>query len=340
MVICRNTAKYTATLRRRVPVVDPFRRRRVHRAARSLVGDKAWEGDATGRDIAGLCLLRSLWLAKETRRACQRGAREAGAMAARGALESTLVGLYALYVPEAADAFTADMGKSFLSVLGGPVIDSLNDGFLKKIRDQLGTNGVPRSMPAVVKAAIEAGGGRGLGSFPGDRYDPLSKLVVHTTPLSLARHVNYRNATTRRRPRSGPSTSYLVDQSEGSVGLLAAEIAGRGHPDYELFRGYAIAHLSRQSRPIFRLAVHLFFSQIRYRKLPIVISEVRKLWRSVNANVAITEQMVKPLVEALIHLTGDPGLVDTDTMVQAILSYQSQHTYTNNIESDRRTDGG
>ena len=254
-----NVARFRAWL----PLTDPIRRARVRRAARRLVGRKAWAGDeATGRELAGLALLRCARLATEARRASAAAANEAAGMAARGALEAALTGIYALYHPAAAEEFAGEVRRGMTTLVAGPVGDILGDEFIGMATAEMVEGSVPRSMAKLVEAAIEGGGGPGLARLPRELYQPLSTLVVHTSTVSLARHVNYRRLTTRRRPGGGPSPRWLSHLAEGSVGLLASEIAGQSHPDYGLFSSYALSHFNRVRPPLLRFGWRIVLGNV------------------------------------------------------------------------------
>jgi hypothetical protein len=80
-----------------LPHPDPRRRSKARRAALRLVDGVSWPGDdATPAQVAGLALLRLLWLQREAHR-CSPRQTEASALLARASIETCITGLYWLH---------------------------------------------------------------------------------------------------------------------------------------------------------------------------------------------------------------------------------------------------
>src|SRR4051812_45141854 len=107
-------------LRGVLPYPDLPRRVRVRRRARILATSNPLPHDeeqVTGEDLARLALLRLLFLQRETRRAVRTRQREAAALVARTGIETCILGLWCLYVPDAASRLRASEYKTAAAML-------------------------------------------------------------------------------------------------------------------------------------------------------------------------------------------------------------------------------
>jgi len=243
-------------LRGLLPYPDPFRRRRVRKAARRLVVCDPWPADdaITGPDVAQLALLRLLWLQGQTRRASRGRHRESAVLLARSSLETCILGLYCLHCPDAvADLRAANIkaGGKMLAVLGtAGVIPQ------EVINQALAALGPRREGPTVraMTKLIDAETGGTVEAALYDRlYVPTSTYFVHSNAASLLRHVKADGSLTYHPivPWARRSPIHLAD---GCVGLLAGAVAHADGAPINLFLTYAETHHARTMMPLLVMA--------------------------------------------------------------------------------------
>lgn len=287
-LICLNVASF-----------DPLRRRQVRAAAKRLVPAKAWATkDATADEIARVALLRVLFLQRETHRAARHVEGEASAMLARASIETTISGLFCLYVPGAEKLFEGEMSKRTKRLFAGIAEDAgmavvLDDAFA-----QFGSSGLP-SVTGMVKKIVANGGAAGVGSLHTDFYDQVSTLYMHGGPLGLSRHVHPRHEATRERPYPAWSRRSAAHISDAMVGLLAAAIAGDDHPDIALFRTYEQTHFQVAWKPLAFVARGLTIARVDYRYLPDMIHVIRRLRTKRKAGKPLAKADIEEVIAKL-----------------------------------------
>jgi hypothetical protein len=307
-----------------VVALDPLRRRRVRTAAKHLVPTKAWATkDATADEIARLALLRVLFLQRETRRVARHGGAEASAMLARAAIETAISGLFCVYVPGAEGLFEGETSKRTKRLLTGFAEAKGMAEVLDQAFAQLGSGKLP-SVTAMVEQIKANGGAPSIGSLHTDFYDQISTLYIHGGPLGLIRHVHPRTGATLERPYLAWSKRSAVHIADAMVGLLAAEIAGDGHPDSALFRTYAQTHFRVTWNPLAFLVRRLMVTQVDYRYLPDMIRLVLHLMAKLRLGQPLAKTDIEEVIGKLCLLTqldpDDPSLTPFSTAIQARLN--------------------
>ncbi len=287
-LICLNVASF-----------DPLRRRRVRAAAKRLVPTKAWATkDATADEIARVALLRVLFLQRETRRAARHVEGEASAMLARASMETAISGLFCIYVPGAEKLFEGEMSKRTKRLFAGITEAAGIAGMLDDALAHIGSSKLP-SVTGMVAQIVANGGAAGIGSLHTDFYDQVSTLYVHGGPLGLSRHVHPRSEATRERPYSAWSKRSAVHISDAMVGLLAATIAGDGHPDSALFRTYEQTHFRVTWKPLAFVARGLMAARADFRYLPDMIHVVRHLRAKLKAGEPLAKADIEEVIAKL-----------------------------------------
>ena len=283
---------------------DPFRRRRLRAAANRLIPAKAWAAnDATAEEIARLCLLRVLFLQRETRRAARHAEREAAAMLARASIETAISGMFCIHVPGAEKLFNGEGAKRTKRLLAGVTQETDMAGMFDQAFAQGGSDKLP-TVTGMVEQIKENGGGAGIDSLHTNFYDQISALYVHGGPLGLLRHVHPKTQRTRERPYSVWSARSAVHTSDGMVGLLAGTIAGKGHPDFTLFVEYETAHLRVTWTPLAFIVRGLIATRVDLRHVPAMIGLVRRLAAEARAGGSLTEADVDEVIARLKLVTG------------------------------------
>ena len=310
-LICLNVASF-----------DPLRRRRVRAAAKRLVPTKAWAtADATADEIARLALLRALFLQRETRRAARHVEGEASAMLARASIETAITGLFCIYVPGAEKLFEGEMSKRTKRLFAGITEAAGMAGMLDDALAHIGSSKLP-SVTGMVEQIVANGGAAGIGSLHADFYDQISTLYIHGGPLGLIRHVHPRTEATRERPYPVWSRRSAVHISDAMVGLLAATIAGDGHPDSALFQTYEQTHFRVTWKPLAFVTRGLMLSSVNYRYLPDMIRVVRHLVAKQKAGEPLPKADMEEVVAKLgLLLSLDP---DDQTFVPLADSFLTE----------------
>lgn len=251
--IIKRLAPYLrATIRGVMPCPDLISRYRMRRAAAKLVTVRTWpEMEATSAECAQLAMLRLLWLQRQTHRAVRGRHREAAAMLARASVETLLLGLYCLRVPEA------------VSQLHASNLKALGDGFAyleetdivpaQVIRDCMARLGEPSrrhlDVWGMVTAIDKANGNNMARSIYRRLYTPLSNFTVHASGGTLLRHVR-RDGELGRRPSRSWNRRSPARVADFAAGLLAADLAQRVAIPHQKLLSYADKHIDRTLMPM------------------------------------------------------------------------------------------
>lgn len=320
-------------VRSALPYWDPFRRRRVRRAARQLVECSPWPGDdATAMDVAQLALLRLLWLQRETRRAARWRQSEAAALLARTSIETCLTGMYCLYAVDPVQQLRGDNAKSLGRMLGYLVSDGglTPDVVAEAVRSLAGS---PGPYPNVKQMADKVASGTGE-AFATDMYDrlyvPTSTFFVHARGLALLRHIN-RDDTLLDRPEFPWTMRSAVRTADACVGILAAFIARRTRDGKAVgpFLEYANAHMKRSMTPLAMAGARGILRSVKWRRAPggaRVLLDLRRYYASGQAasdppevREARTREGYEKLLEVIGIKASDPGM-------KAVLDHFAQVT--------------
>jgi hypothetical protein len=234
-------------LRGVLPYPDPVRRARVRRRARNLAARDPWPQDeaaATGLDYATLALLRTLALQRATRRAVRNRDREGAALLARTSMETCILGLWCVHIPEAADRLRAAELKvapamlTFVSYTG-----LIPDTLIKHAVDALGQ---PKQLPTVRSMAeqIDEKTGATLAI-------PLVRRGVPARVASLHPCIQLGAAAARqpRWPPDDPARKLVDSPGTGSPRRRVRRSARRGHRGAEGDIGGAVCAVSPRSTP-------------------------------------------------------------------------------------------
>jgi hypothetical protein len=291
-------------IRLNIAAFDPIRRRRVRAAAKRLIPAKAWATtDATADEIARVALLRVIFLQQETRRAARHAETEATAMLARASMEAAISGLFCTYVPGAEKLFEGEMAKRAKRLLGGLAEGADMAGVFDQAFAQLGAGKLP-TVTGMVEQIKANGGGAGIGPLHTNFYDQVSTLYVHGGPLGLIRHVHPKTQATRERPYSAWSKRAAVHISDAMVGLLAAAIAGKDHPDSAFFEEYETTHFRVTWTPLAFITRCLMATRVERRYVPDMIRLVRRLTIKARAGEPFTEVDVEEVIVKLNLVAG------------------------------------
>jgi hypothetical protein len=244
-------------------------------------------------------------------------------MLARAAIETAISGLFCVYVPGAEGLFEGETSKRTKRLLTGVAENEGMTGVLDDALAPLGSRKLP-SVTGMVEQIKANGGAPDIGSLHTDFYDQISTLYIHGGPLGLIRHVHPRTDATRERPYSAWSKRSAVHISDAMVGLLAAEIAGDGHPDSALFRTYAQTHFRVTWKPLAFVVRRLMVTQVDYRYLPDMIRVVLHLRAKLKMGEPLAKADCEEVIGKLCLLTrldpDDPRLTPVITAIQARLN--------------------
>jgi hypothetical protein len=267
-------------LRGVLPYPDPVRRVRVRRRAWNLAARDPWPQDeaaATGLDYATLALLRTLWLQRATRRAVRNRDREGAALLARTSMETCILGLWCLHIPEAADRLRAAEIKAAPAMLTfvsytGLIPDAL-------IKQAVRALGEPQKLTDVRAMAeqIDAKTGATLAIHLYDAvYRPASHYFTHASSSALLRHVSPQGRRTIR-----PANSWIrrapVRLADACVGLLAGAIAGQKGTSAELFVRYAEGHAARLMPPLLATIGKAMVHKLNVASVLRMVKQARKV---------------------------------------------------------------
>jgi hypothetical protein len=256
-------------LRSSLPYPDPLRRRRIRKAARSLITRTQWPGDnATPEDVADLALLRLLWLQRQARRASRVRQIEATALLARACIETCIAGLFWLYADDPIARMHGNNARSFRRMMAYIADDDLiSPGLVEDVANSFGgRTDLPRllDMAEIVAAKTEE-------SFATDvyfrLYVPLSTLFAHPSGLALLRHVKPDDQLAEGPMRVWTIRSAL-HTSDACMARLALAIAERRHCAGAPFVRYANAHIHRSITPVFVMTSRSIVRGLRWSKAP------------------------------------------------------------------------
>jgi hypothetical protein len=262
-----------------LPCPDLVSRYRMRRAARRLVTLRTWPGmDATSAQASQLAMLRLLSLQRQARRAVGGRHREAAAMLARASVETLLLGIYCLRVPEAVAQLQAGNSKALGDALA--YVEEVDIVPAEVIRQCAARLGEPsrRYLGAwdLVEAIDKANGNTGARSIYRRFYVPLSNFTVHASGGTLLRHVR-RNGKLARRPSRSWNRRSPARVADAAAGLLAADLAQHAGRPHERLLAYANKHLDRTLMPMAVMAFTGMGGSVQIRR----VRETAKIAREV-----------------------------------------------------------
>lgn len=274
-----------------LPYPDPACRRRVRVAARGLVRCEPWPADdaTTSVDVAGLALLRVLWLQRVCRRSALLRNTEAVILAARSSVEACILGLYCLHHEDVVAGLRAANIKALNQILRYLV----DDGFVTKdLLDQslahLGQPGEAPNIGAMTTKIETATGSSGAVSLYRRFYVPSSTFFAHANAASLLRHVGSDDSLTER-PIMPWTQRSAVHISDAAVGVLAAAMAANAGAPVAAFERYANAHLARAFTPLAVVAGRGLRRTVRLAEIPAVLRSIQGLRRYLASPQARTD---------------------------------------------------
>lgn len=151
-------------------------------------------------------------------------------------------------------------------------------------------------------------------------YVPTSTCFVHTNAASLLRHVAKQEYLTGR-PFFPWTRMSALRISDGSVGLLAAELARHSGAPAEQFEAYAESHIARAFTPMAVVVVRGARQSLRLRSVPAVVRSVLRTRAYVRSGEALrdTRDVRKARIRAGIK-SSIGGLADIpqDVLDQAL----------------------
>jgi hypothetical protein len=253
-----------------LPAADVLRRRRIRAGARKLVVLDRWpeDADTTGADAAQLALLRVLRLQRETRKAARARLNEATATSARLALEAALQGIYYLHHPDSVSSLKAANAKAADALLKYMVEDGVVPQDLVDLAlTSLGAPGGARQLIQMAEYVDRLRPETKAVSLYRRYYVPASTFFVHTNAASLLRHVDANDHLTAK-PSFPWTRQSALRISDGSVGLLAAELARHSGVPAGRFDAYAESHIARAFTPIAVVIAAGFRRSLRLRWVP------------------------------------------------------------------------
>lgn len=300
-----------------LPYRDPLARRQVRRAARALIAPGPWEADkANSNEVAQLALLRLLWLQREAHRAANAQMFEAVALLTRSTVDTCIVGLYCLAVPDAAERINqlnADNLTSMLKYLPTTFYDP-------GIRSSLvGLIDTPQKKPNtfdMVSAIDAAAGDDKAEMLYRAYYAPLSTLYAHGGGMALLRHVKNDKITDR------PAKSWLKRSAlhivDSCLGLLAARLAHTRGAEPAAFNAYYEAHRGRTITPLFTMAGANAGTAINWPQVPASVLAGWRLRTYLSSGQAardddrVREKTIRELAERCfrgVHASSDPEVL-------------------------------
>lgn len=303
-IACRYVSLYVRS-------VDPFRRRRVRRAAHRLVPKVAWASEeATGDEIARLALLRLLWLQREIYRAARHREHEATVLLTRTAIETAITGWWCLKAPDAAERFAGETKKRG-KVIFKDLIDQAGLGFLDAAFEPLGTGSAP-PLEKMIELIMNQGGGPALPSLHSSYYLAISSFYAHGGPLALSRHVRLNTSKTLARPYRVWSRRSAKNMVDALVGVLALQLSGADSLDREVFTEYANVHWPLAWKPWRFLAAGFMATKVRVRHLPAAVTQLRHLRAVSGSGGSFSAEEIDAVLDTFNEATGldpsDPNL--------------------------------
>ena len=279
-----------------IPYPDYRQRLCVRRSARALIGSRSWPQSQTlpvplvpGVRIAELCLLRLLMLQRDVRRSVRAGHVEASGLLARASVDTCIVGLYCIHVPEASQRFDANSVKSLYKLLG-PVMDPafFPEVLVTRMFDKLSQ---PKQLPTAkdMAEAVKAATGQTIASDLYHRlYEPLSMLFVHSGPISLLRHVTARGRVVDQ-PWNPWTRLAMLRTADACVGILAGALAEKSGSPSQTFFTYANKHWQRALIPLVVVTVRHAGGSVRWSEVPSALRQFRQLGRYYRSGEAAAE---------------------------------------------------
>lgn len=221
-----------------------------------MVGQRVWPGmSATSEDVAQLAMLRLLDLQKRVHRLVLLRQREASVMMARSGVETLLLGLYCMRVPDAVARLHAGNVKAlgdtlaYLEEAGIAPADVIRE-CVRALGEPAKTHLTPWDM---VQAIDNANDNKAARSIYRRLYLSLSHFTAHASGGTLIRHVGARGKL-RQRPTKAWTRRAPARVIDAATGTLAADLARHaGRPDAQLVR-YASRHEARTILPIVVMA--------------------------------------------------------------------------------------
>lgn len=295
-----------------LPYPDPRRRRQARKTARRLIDRAPWPGDAaTPAQVAGLALLRLLWLQREAHR-CSRRQVEASALLARASIETCITGLYWLHCEEDIGRARSQNARSFRRMMspladGDPVGPELID----EVAATIGTGPEPPHLRAMAEFVAERTGRTAALDLYVRLYVPLSTCVAHPTGMALLRHVD-RDQASVERPGPAWTRRAAVHGADACLGILGLEIAERSGRPSPVLSAYADAHLQRTPAPMATILGRAVLSGLRRSDLPGTIRRMAALRRYYSSGGAARDtyeermsKSARALAAILTDLSGE-----------------------------------
>jgi hypothetical protein len=265
-----------------LPYPDPWRRRRIRRAARALVTCSPWPGEhASPPEIAQLALLRLLRLQREAHRAACLGDFEALLLLSRAAVETFIAGLYWLDADDAGEQLTAANARSLRRVLEF-LVQTMS---LPKdtLGDAVRLMGEPHQAPNFRRMSEVLTRRTGVDlttAFYDQLYIPLSEMFAHPTGANLLRHVRRDEKLTDVPDRWWTRRS-AVHTTDVCTAHLAWAIAKDADKNTAPFADYTMANAHRMFSPLITTFVGHTLRAIRGSEWP-VLSRSREMLRAAS----------------------------------------------------------
>ncbi|WP_141726131.1 hypothetical protein [Actinacidiphila rubida] len=286
-----DTASLFNVLRGLLPSADMLRRGRIRAGARKLITLATWPDDADtdGSHVAQLALLRVLHLQREARKAARAGLNEATAVSARLALEAALQGLYCLYEPNGVSRLKAANAKSAGALFKYLVDDgTVPQELIDLTVSTLGTPGRSADLFQMAEYIDKVRPDTKAVSLYRRYYVPTSTFFVHTNAASLLRHVDAHEHLTAR-PAFVWTRNSALRIADGSVGLLAAELARHSAAPAEQFEAYAQSHIARAFTPMAVVLARGLREYLRLRSVSMLVRSVRRTRAYVQSEEALRD---------------------------------------------------
>jgi hypothetical protein len=247
-----------------LPYPDPWRRRRMRRAARALVTCSPWPGEhASAAEIAQLAQLRLLRLQREAHRSAALGAFEALLLLSRAALETLIAGLYWLDSDDAGEQLTAANAHSLKRVLQflGQALGVPRD----TLEDAVRLLGEPHAVPdfrRMSKDLTQRTEVELTTHFYDQLYIPLSEMFAHPTGVNLLRHVRHDEKLTDVPDRWWTRRS-AIHTIDVCTAYLAWAIAKDAEKSTAPFTDYMVAHAHRMFSPVVTMFIGHILRRIK-----------------------------------------------------------------------------
>jgi hypothetical protein len=295
-----------------LPYADPRRRRQARRAARRLTDRASWPGDdATPAQVAGLALLRLLWLQREAHR-CSRRQAEASALVARASIETCITGLYWLHCEDHIGRARSQNARSFRRLMS-PLADGdpIAPGLIDDVAATIGTGPQPPDLRAMAELVAERSDRAVALDLYRRLYVPLSTCVAHPTGMALLRHVDRDQASTEK-PGPAWTRRAAAHAADACLGILALEITEQSGRPSAALSAYADAHMRRTPAPIATILGRAVLSGLRRSDLRGTIRQMAALRRYYRSGRAAHDpyeerklKSAQALAAILVSLSGE-----------------------------------